>query len=333
MNATRDEGGSDARGDDPHCADTAPVAAAEPGEARGLSVVPELPGRYSPGEVLGEGAFGKVVLVRDEHLGRSVARKTLSVGGAAAARFLREARVTAQLEHPGIVSVHELGRGADGSLYYTMRAVRGRTLSAAIAAAPDLAARLRLVDHVIAAANAIAYAHSRGVIHRDLKPGNVMIGPFGETVVLDWGLARVGDEPEPAGDDPIRPGRSAAETQAGVALGTPAYMSPEQARGEAVDARTDVWALGAMLHEVITGAAPFAGSSPMAILSAVLTVAPTRVRGLCPEAPPELDAITHRALTSPIEGRYQSAAAFAAGLAARRRRCRRAARPARSTAP
>ena len=154
---------------------------------------------------IGRGGIGRVLIAHDEHIGRDVAVKELLDSGkgsfaqsnavsrttAAAARFLREARVTGQLEHPNIVPVYEVGQRADGTYYYAMRLVRGRTMGEALRGCDGLRNRLELLPPYVSLCNAVAFAHSRGVIHRDIKPDNVMLGAFGETVVLDWGLAKV----------------------------------------------------------------------------------------------------------------------------------------------
>jgi len=232
-----------------------PSSAVPPGAAS----APALPGpgsllhdreRY---EVLGEhgrGGLGRVSRAHDRALGRDVAIKELiSRGPVSEVRFLREALITARLEHPGIVPVHEAGRWPDGTPFYAMKLVAGRSLHALIAERPAVTDRIGLLHHVIAVADAIAYAHGRNIIHRDLKPANVIVGDFGETIVIDWGLAKdltssevsaTGDRPPAAhGDDDL--------TRTGSVLGTPAYMAPEQARGEPVDQRADVFAIGAML--------------------------------------------------------------------------------------
>lgn len=302
------------------------------------SVTPEAPGRYAlapPGApaggetVIGEGAIGRVLLRYDRHLGREVAVKELREPAegsaeagprstARAARFLREARVTAQLEHPGVVPVHELGRRPDGTLYYVMKRVRGRTLGEAIAAAPDVRARLKLLPHLVDLCQAMAYAHARGVVHRDLKPLNVMVGEFGETVALDWGLAKVRGEADPRAAellaDLARIG-AATETVRGAAMGTPAYMSPEQARGhlDAVDERSDVWSLGAILHELLTGAPPYAGSAHD-VVEAVRAGPPPPPRG--PGIPRELAAVAQKAMRLDPAERYPDARALAADLQA-----------------
>ncbi len=271
----------------------------------------EAPGRYSDTETeIGRGGIGRVVLRKDLHLEREVAFKELlpefqpargTEARAIAERFLSEARVTARLEHPGVVPIYELGRRADGSLYYAMKRVRGRTLAEALDACASMNDRLTLLPHVLDVFQTLAYAHSNGVIHRDLKPANVMVGEFGETQVLDWGLARVrGVTDAPTAGPPWRaaPARpvppttlsgSAGTTQHGELLGTPAYMSPEQAAGEnaSVDERSDVWSLGAMLFEVLTGQTPFEADDVASMISQVKNVpagAPARSRPIAPAA-------------------------------------------------
>ncbi|MBN1612167.1 MAG: serine/threonine protein kinase [Polyangiaceae bacterium] len=289
-------------------------------------------GRYAlePGEAteLGRGAIGRVLLAFDRHLGREVAVKELLPGGDpgsatgtqsvpgpdARERFLTEARVTGQLEHPAIVPVYELGERADGTLYYTMRAVRGRTLSSAIAAAKTRRQRLELVARFADLCQAIAYAHSRGVIHRDIKPDNVMIGEFGETVVLDWGLAKIRGardlrRQDAAGARRIRDSARTHETAYGDICGTPAYMSPEQALGhlDDIDERSDVWSLGAVLYTLLAGRPPFMGTSVLNVLSEVVAGRAAPLAELDPTLPPELVAIAERAMAPERQDRYPSA--------------------------
>ncbi len=290
---------------------------------------------------IGRGGIGRVLLAFDEDLGREVALKELLSGsraesaeadGAAtasaadrtadaAARFLREARVTGQLEHPNIVPVYELGCNAGGKLYYTMKMVRGRTLTAALADRRRLDDRLRLLGHFVDLCQAIAYAHSRGVIHRDIKPENVMLGEFGETVVLDWGLAKA------RGAEDIRASKMEREIQLlhdvasghtvdGTAIGTPAYMSPEQAEGrlDAIDERSDVWSLGAVLHQILTGRPPYTGANAYEVLKRALSQPVPPLTETCPEAPLELAAVCRRALQRDPDRRYQSAQELAAEI-------------------
>jgi WD40 repeat protein/tRNA A-37 threonylcarbamoyl transferase component Bud32 len=211
------------------------------------------PERY---HILGEhgrGGIGRVSRARDRELGRDVAIKELiSRGQRSEARFLREALITARLEHPGIVPVHEAGRWPDGTPFYAMKLVSGRPLRDLIAERTTVEHRLSLLHHVIAVAEAIAYAHGRNIIHRDLKPANIIVGDFGETIVIDWGLAKdlsADDEPTLDGD-PLRRIHDRDLTSAGAVLGTPTYMAPEQERGDHVDQRADVFAIGAMLWEL-----------------------------------------------------------------------------------
>jgi serine/threonine-protein kinase len=242
-----------------HLLETSPPAPAPPEERAGLDRR-----GYPLLELLGRGGMGEVYRSRDPGLSRDLALKVIRPrpgDTALEARFAREARITGSLEHPGIVPVHNLGRLPDGRLCFTMKLVRGRTFAEILAAGPrSPAEHLDIFEKVC---QAVAYAHSRGIIHRDLKPANVMVGAFGEVQVMDWGLARgmasPGDE---AGEEHHPVGAAAGElTRPGEGLGTLAYAAPEQARGESVDARADVFGLGAILCEVLTGSPPFTGSS------------------------------------------------------------------------
>ncbi|HOX42004.1 MAG TPA: serine/threonine-protein kinase [Myxococcota bacterium] len=319
----------------------APVAAPADGPASvsdetGALIPQDREPRYRTVRVEGRGGQGRVLLALDERIGREVAVKELSqegarrgTGGSSATavgvtRFLREARVTGLLEHPNIIPVHELGRHADGTLYYTMRFVRGRTLAARLDEARGLKERLRLLGPFWDVCNALAFAHTRGVVHRDVKPENVMLGEFGETVVIDWGIARVAGRADPrAGElvrevEDLRALADTGDTQDGLAVGTPAAMSPEQATGEveAIDERSDVWALGVMLYHILTGQKPFAGRSPRQTLELVVSAPLRPVRELCPEAPAELAAVAEKALCKDKAGRYQSAREVASEIEA-----------------
>lgn len=293
----------------------------------------EQPGRYADWRPFTKGGMGEILIVRDMAIARDVAWKQLpddlnafaalldTQADASATslrnRFLQEARITGQLEHPSIVPVYELGRRPNGEPYYTMKLVRGKTLSDVVREANTLEARLKLLPHFVDLCNAIAYAHSRGVIHRDIKPANVMVGDFGETVVLDWGLAKaVGEKDQDLAEFSLslRAGlvtsnSDAAHTAFGEALGTPAYMSPEQAAGnlEWIDKRSDVYSLGAVLYVLLTGSPPFSGASAKDVVKQVLNTDPVHVHSLCPKAPPELVAICERAMRRSKDDRYASA--------------------------
>jgi serine/threonine protein kinase/WD40 repeat protein len=215
------------------------------------------PQRY---EFLGEhgrGGLGRVSRAHDRELGRNVAIKELLARDKIdEVRFLREALITARLEHPGIVPVHEAGHWPDGTPFYAMKLVSGRSLRELIAERATVEQRIGLLHHVIAVADAIAYAHGRHIIHRDLKPANVIVGDFGETIVIDWGLAKdlTSSDEAAVGDGPFHVHNDGNDelTYAGSILGTPAYMAPEQERGEPVDQRADVFAIGVMLWELCT---------------------------------------------------------------------------------
>lgn len=297
--------------------------------------VDESPGRYSNPSEFGRGGMGRVLTVLDGFIGREVALKELLPGqdkGSSVAdeddsaaehyaslmsRFLQEARVAGQLEHPSIVPVYELGRRGDGTIYYTMKLVRGRTFAEAIAEAKNLRERLKLLPHFVDLCQAIAYAHSRGVIHRDIKPSNVMLGEFGETLLLDWGVAKRHNQKDIHArglEQTIRlmsigTDVQIAKTQYGQILGTPVYMAPEQARGELdrIDGRSDVYSLGAVLYELLAGRPPFSGKSVREIIQKVRSDTPESVLNYERSAPPELAAICERALSRVPAERYQSA--------------------------
>jgi tRNA A-37 threonylcarbamoyl transferase component Bud32/WD40 repeat protein len=293
------------------------------------SVPVERPGNYTRIAEIGRGGQSVVWRAMDEFIGRQVALKELLPARsetqtpkspsptASRERFLREARLTARLDHPGIVAVHDLAQREDGTLFCTQKLIRGETLKAALFATRSLQERLALLPHVVDACQAIAYAHSHGVVHRDIKPSNIMLSDFGETVVLDWGLAKERGAVE-IGDAAPSPDPSPELTVAGVALGTPAYMSPEQARGDIahIDARSDVFNLGGVLYEVITGRPPFEGATASQVIGKVLAGDLKPVRLLVPDAPPELTAICERALDRDPERRYPDAGALAKELSA-----------------
>ncbi len=287
-------------------------------------------GRYAILGELGRGGMGVVYRAFDRDLRRHVAMKVLSERLAHSAdclsRFVEEAQATGQLEHPGIVPVHEIGRDPQGRLFFTMKLVRGRTLSAVVRdlreGDPETAARFspfRLLQIFADVCRTVHYAHVRGVIHRDLKPSNVMIGKHGDVQVMDWGLVKLIERAERVlprlygSSQEIALAADRPETRFGSLLGTPAYMAPEQAdaTGDGPDARSDVYALGAILFHLLTGRPPFAGNTTRETVTALLTQPPPRPRSLEPTVPRELEAICLRALRKDPEHRYASAEALA----------------------
>ena len=279
-------------------------------------------GRYEVRRELARGGMGRVLIAYDRRLKREVAvKECLAPDEQAKERFEREVLVTAGLQHPSIVTIHEAGTSPGGEPFYVMPQVPGRSLHDAIAAAPTLADRLALLPQVIAACEALAYAHDRGVIHRDLKPANILVGAFGETVVIDWGLARelgMGDDltapPGSGGLPPVMPTTASSPglTAVGTVVGTPDYMAPEQARGQPLDARCDVYALGAILWHLLTGGPAYTGNSAIEIMEALVDGPPEE-----PDwtgVPADLVDIVRKAMAHDPADRYPTAQALVADL-------------------
>ena len=290
--------------------------------------------RYSRTHMHAQGGIGQVWLARDGDLGREVALKELRPEQGsnlnALSRFVEEARITGQLEHPGIVPIYELAtHPANGKPFYTMRFIRGRTLSEAIR---DYHARkaagqagplelATLLSAFVALCNTAGYAHSRGVVHRDLKGQNVVLGDFGEVMLLDWGIAKLVDRPAstdvaPTVEGPVTlddHGAAHDATLDGQVIGTPSYMAPEQADGrvDAIDARTDVYGLGAILYEILAGRPPYEGTSTRDVLRKVLEAEPLPPRQFVPSTPKPLEAACLRAMAKRPDDRYPSALALA----------------------
>ncbi|HEY0253831.1 MAG TPA: serine/threonine-protein kinase, partial [Kofleriaceae bacterium] len=272
--------------------------------------------RYEVGAEIARGGMGRVVEAMDTLLGRTVAvKEALVESDEALRRFRREIYITARLEHPSIVPVHDAGTLPDGSMYYVMRKVTGRPLTELIAGAESLEQRLQLLPHVVAAAQALGHAHHRGVIHRDIKPSNILVGELGETVVIDWGLAKVIGEPDDGPEAPVPVDAGASlRTRFGVVFGTPGFMAPEQARGEKVDARSDVYALGATLYYTFTRQPPHARASETEMMVAVASAPAQPIGEVVVGLPRELSTIVDKCLAYDDRARYADAAELAADL-------------------
>jgi serine/threonine protein kinase len=318
--------------------------------------------RYRVEKRIGRGGMGEVMSVWDAYLNRQLAMKVMLSFGAPRddlerqmshqmlGRFLEEAQVTSQLDHPGVVPVHELGLDEHGRVYFTMRLVKGQTLRDTFEKAfteADGWNRLRALEVMLKVCDTMAYAHSKGVLHRDLKPANVMVGRFGEVYVMDWGLAKVlgqqdrhdlrireesripDEEMTVSARTLLRTARNedadtveggSVVSMDGQQLGTPAYMAPEQARSEPVDARADVYALGAMLYTLLAGRAPYVkpdvAMDAHRMLEKVIAGPPERIDAIAADVPAELVAIVERAMARNMVGRYQTVVELADDLRA-----------------
>jgi len=304
-------------------------------------IIREERARYEIGEQLGEGGVGEVFLARDCDIGRLVALKRLRgelTSPELLARFVEEVRTTGRLEHPNIVPIHDVGIDDQGNYYFVMKYVEGETLEQIIErlAAGDRESheqygferRARIFGDVL---EAVAYAHAQGFVHRDIKPANVMVGAFGEVLLMDWGIAKNVRATQPAldgalargaaGDDREERSRS-FETQVGALIGTPAYMAPEQAAGDPVDERSDIYSLCVMLHELLTLRHYLAGRTTIAeTLTGVMEATPplaTFVPSPHQPAPPtDLAWFAKGGLDKDPAGRFQSVDAMRARLARR----------------
>jgi len=273
--------------------------------------------RYRLGAELGRGGMGRVVEAFDTLLGRTVAFKEVLPNAASslARRFRREVEITARLEHPSIVPLYDAGTTPDGRPYYVMRRVTGQPLDQLIARTRSLGDRMAFLPNMLAACEAIAHAHKRGVIHRDLKPGNILVGELGETVVIDWGLAKVLGEKDFNTNEPTLPSSAdSLQTQIGSVFGTPGFMAPEQARGEEQDTAGDVFALGACLYHVLAGRPPVKGTSATEVIASTLKHEIKPLREVAEGVPAPLAAIVAKALAYEAKQRYANAGELAEDL-------------------
>ncbi len=268
-------------------------------------------GRYELSGLLGRGGMAEVRMAQDTRLGRTVAIKRLRADLASEptfqARFRREAQSAAQLNHPAVVAVYDTGeeRASDGSglvlPYIVMEYVEGRTLRDILREGRKILPQ-RALEITASVLDALDYSHRAGIIHRDIKPANVMLTPAGDVKVMDFGIARAISD------------SSATMTQTAAVIGTAQYLSPEQARGEQVDARSDLYSTGCLLFELLTGRPPFVGDSPVAVAYQHVREDPPTASSIDPEISPAIDAITMKSLTKPVAERYQSAREFRADI-------------------
>src|SRR2546423_964927 len=263
-------------------------------------------GRYEIRSKIGVGGMGEVYLAVDTELGRTVAIKILpeplATDQQRLQRFIQEAKAASALNHPHILTIHEIGNVGD-SRFIATEFIEGETLRQRMNAGMKLA---DVLETAIQVSGALAAAHAAGIIHRDIKPENIMVRRDGYIKVLDFGLAKL-TEPQGSDTDPEALTRAMVNTGAGTIMGTANYMSPEQAKGTHVDARTDIWSLGAVLYEMIAGQVPFYGETPTETISLILQKEPAPLSRFTNEVPAELERIVTKALTKNREERYQTA--------------------------
>ena len=265
-------------------------------------------------EKLGEGGMGVVYLAEDQHLARRVAVKFLtSTDHHYRARFIREARAVSALTHPNIAIVHDYGETQSGQPFLVMEFVKGKSLSELLEEGLTLR---RSVEIVSAIAEALAEAHHHGIVHRDIKPSNILVNERGQVKVLDFGLVKHLFDPPSSEVDLDAQTIYSTQTRSDVIVGTPLYLSPEQATGKPVDGRSDIFALGALLYECLTGRSAFSGGSVLEIGAQVIHVTPQPPSSLNAQVTPDLDRVTMKALQKRVEDRYQSADEMLADLQA-----------------
>src|SRR5215471_558147 len=270
------------------------------------ALVGKLIGHYRIESLIGVGGMGEVYLARDERLGRKAALKllpdSLTADETQLGRFKNEARTASALNHPNILTVYEIGAEGDVQFIAT-EFIEGVTLRAALASGRMSAQRA--LEIAVQVASALAAAHDAGVVHRDIKPENIMLRPDGYAKVLDFGIAKL-TEQRSASDGHTVETTALLQTRPGLVLGTAHYMSPEQARGQKVDARSDIWSLGVVLYEIVTGNPPFRGETPSDCIAAILTAEPAPLSSVSPDVPSKLESIIQKALRKNSDERYQT---------------------------
>jgi non-specific serine/threonine protein kinase len=270
------------------------------------ALVGKLIGHYRIESLIGVGGMGEVYLALDEGLGRKAALKflpeNLTTDEAQLSRFKNEARTASALNHPNILTVYEIG--AEGNVQFiATEFIEGVTLRTALASGRMSAHRA--LEIAVQVASALAAAHDAGVVHRDIKPENIMLRPDGYAKVLDFGIAKLTEQRRTPDDHRIET-TTLLQTRPGLVLGTAHYMSPEQARGQKVDARSDIWSLGVVLYEMVTGSPPFRGDTPSDCIAAILTAEPASLSSISPDVPAKLESILQKALRKNTDERYQT---------------------------
>src|SRR6266568_5126279 len=263
-------------------------------------------GHYRIESLLGMGGMGEVYLARDERLGRKVALKLLpehlTADETQLSRFKSEARAASALNHPNILTVYEIG--AEGNRQFiATEFIEGITLRTALVSGRMRAQRA--LEIAVQVASALAAAHDAGVVHRDIKPENIMLRPDGYVKVLDFGIAKLTEQRRMSDDHRVET-TALLQTRPGLVLGTAHYMSPEQARGQKVDARSDIWSLGVVLYEMVAGSPPFRGETPSDCIAAILTAEPASLSSIAPDVPGKLESILQKALRKNTDERYQT---------------------------
>src|SRR6266446_5713534 len=294
-------------------------------EVQTVDLIGQSIGHYRIESLLGVRGMGEVYLARDERLGRKVALKLLpkrlTADETQLSRFKTEARSASALNHPNILTVYEIG--TEGNRHFiATEFIEGMTLRAALA-------RGRMSVHdaleiVVQVASALSAAHETGVVHRDIKPENIMIRPDGYAKVLDFGLAKLTEQKSVSNNQDLIITHT-QHTYAGLLVGTPRYMSPEQARGQQADARSDIWSLGAVIYEMVSGVPAFSGATPSDCIASILKTEASPLSRVAPAAPPELQSVLHKALRKNRDERYQTIADMLADLRSLKEKLERAA--------